>query len=143
MTPSATLTTAPSLREIVLPIDGMNCAGCVRAVETALDSVPGAHGASASLTNMTATVTLDREVAPEALVAAVRKAGYDVPKDEIDLRIDGMTCASCVGRVEAALAKVNLPEYDVSLGWLIMRPFFLPRQAPYFHLREPSRSSWG
>ena len=38
---------------------------------------------------------------------------------------------------------VNLPEYDVSLGWLIMRPFFLPRQAPYFHLREPSRSSWG
>ena len=106
MTPSATLTTAPSLREIVLPIDGMNCAGCVRAAETALDSVPGAHGASASLTNMTATVTLDREVAPEALVAAVRKAGYDVPKDEIDLRIDGMTCASCVGRVEAALAKV-------------------------------------
>ena len=38
---------------------------------------------------------------------------------------------------------LNLPEYDVSLGWLIMRPFFLPRQAPYFHLREPSRSSWG
>ena len=40
-------------------------------------------------------------------------------------------------------AIMNLPEYDVSLGWLIMRPFFLPRQAPYFHLREPSRSSWG
>ena len=40
-------------------------------------------------------------------------------------------------------AEMNLPEYDVSLGWLIMRPFFLPRQAPYFHLREPSRSSWG
>ena len=39
--------------------------------------------------------------------------------------------------------ELNLPEYDVSLGWLIMRPFFLPRQAPYFHLREPSRSSWG
>ena len=41
------------------------------------------------------------------------------------------------------IASLNLPEYDVSLGWLIMRPFFLPRQAPYFHLREPSRSSWG
>ncbi len=38
---------------------------------------------------------------------------------------------------------LNLPGYVVSLGWLIMRPFFLPRQAPYFHLREPSRSSWG
>ena len=39
--------------------------------------------------------------------------------------------------------RMNLPGYDVSLGWLIMRPCFLPRQAPFFHLREPSRSSWG
>ncbi len=39
--------------------------------------------------------------------------------------------------------KMNLPGYDVSLGGLIMRPSFLPRQAPFFHLREPSRNSWG
>jgi phosphotriesterase-related protein len=38
---------------------------------------------------------------------------------------------------------VNLPGSDVSLGWSIMRPFFLPRQAPFFHLPLPSRSSWG
>ncbi len=92
--------------EVVVPIEGMTCAGCVRSVEKALTSVPGAASASASLTNMTATVTLDREVAPDVLADAVRKAGYGVPTDRIVLKIDGMSCASCVGRVEKALAAI-------------------------------------
>lgn len=106
MTGSITAAATPPLKEIVLPIDGMNCAGCIHSVETALESIPGARSASASLASMTATVALDRDVPPDVLVAAVRKAGYDVPKDEIDLKIGGMTCASCVGRVEAALTGV-------------------------------------
>lgn len=96
----------PETHEVVVPIEGMTCAGCVHSVEKALTSVPGATSASASLTNMTATVTLDRDVAPGVLAAAVRKAGYGVPTDEIDLKIEGMSCASCVGRVEKSLAAV-------------------------------------
>ena len=104
---STTLAPPPSeTREIVLPIEGMNCASCISSVEKALTSVPGARSASASLTSMTATVALDRDTAPEALVLAVRRAGYDVPIDKIELKIEGMTCASCVGRVEKALLKV-------------------------------------
>ncbi|PYY68076.1 copper-translocating P-type ATPase, partial [Pseudomonas jessenii] len=41
-----------------------------------------------------------------ALMDAVAKAGYSVPQQSLELSIDGMTCASCVGRVERALAKV-------------------------------------
>jgi Cu+-exporting ATPase len=93
-------------REVVVPIEGMTCAGCVRSVEKALVAVPGARAASASLTNMTATVTLDREVAPKILAEAVRKAGYGVPTDEFVLKVEGTTCASCVGRVEKALLAV-------------------------------------
>ena len=37
---------------------------------------------------------------------AVQQAGYSVPQQSLELSIDGMTCASCVGRVERALAKV-------------------------------------
>jgi Cu+-exporting ATPase len=37
---------------------------------------------------------------------AVQRAGYSVPQQTLELSIDGMTCASCVGRVERALAKV-------------------------------------
>ena len=40
------------------------------------------------------------------LAAAVAKAGYSVPVLDWTLRIEGMTCASCVGRVEKALRKV-------------------------------------
>ena len=40
------------------------------------------------------------------LIEAVEKAGYGVPLQSIELNIEGMTCASCVGRVERALLKV-------------------------------------
>ena len=36
----------------------------------------------------------------------MRKAGYDVALATTTLRIDDMTCASCVARVEKALLKV-------------------------------------
>jgi Cu+-exporting ATPase len=38
----------------------------------------------------------------EPLRAAVEKAGYQVMEAVLRLEIDGMTCASCVGRVEMA-----------------------------------------
>ena len=40
------------------------------------------------------------------LARAIEAAGYAVTRGEITLRIDGMTCASCVGRVERALRGV-------------------------------------
>jgi Cu+-exporting ATPase len=104
---STTLAPPPTrTHEVVVPIEGMTCAGCVHSVEKALTAVPGARSASANLTNMTATVTLDREVAPKVLAEAVKRAGYGVPTDEIVLKIGGMTCASCVSRVEKALLAV-------------------------------------
>lgn len=41
------------------------------------------------------------------LSAAVEEAGYDVPSESVSLSISGMTCASCVIRVEKALKKVS------------------------------------
>lgn len=37
----------------------------------------------------------------------------------------------CIGMV---LPPMNLPGFDVSLGGLMMRLFFLAHQAPFFHL---------
>ena len=45
--------------------------------------------------------------------------------------------------IKSTLERMNLPGFDVSLGRSTMRPFFLPRQAPFFHLPLPSRSSLG
>ena len=40
-------------------------------------------------------------MATETLTGAVERAGYAVPHDGTDLRIEGMTCASCVARASS------------------------------------------
>ncbi|RKR37389.1 heavy metal translocating P-type ATPase [Paraburkholderia sp. BL17N1] len=69
-----------------LAIGGMTCASCAMRVEKALAKVPGVLGASVNLATETATVSLDgAAAAPDALIAAVKKAGYEasliVPPD--------------------------------------------------------------
>ena len=93
------------IRTLVLPVTGMTCASCVGRVERALTRVEGVTAARVNLAAERAEV----EVAgadPGQLVAAVQRAGFDVPVRTVDIVIGGMTCASCVGRVERALAAV-------------------------------------
>ena len=97
---------SPSPRQdLTLPVEGMTCASCVARVERALGKVPGVADATVNLASESATVQGDPLSAP-AIVAALADAGYAVPSVEIDLSIEGMTCASCVGRVERALRRL-------------------------------------
>ena len=95
-----------SVRDIKLPIEGMTCASCVGRVERALAAVPGVASASVNLATDSAAVTLQPGADVDRLIAAVERAGYAVPQASLTLAIDGMTCASCVGRVERALLAV-------------------------------------
>ena len=92
----------------------------------------------------------DDKCVREALKRLIRSTGWEpqtFASAQEFLALPRKLVPSClildVGLPDLNGLELNLPGYDVSLGWLIMRPFFLPRQAPYFHLREPSRSSWG
>ncbi len=90
---------------ITLPVEGMTCASCVGRVERALKALPGVTGAAANLATERVEVTgpaLDRA----QIVRAIEAAGYDVPAPPVELAVEGMTCASCVARVEKALAAV-------------------------------------
>ncbi len=92
-------------QKVVLEVEGMTCASCVGRVERALKAVPGVATAFVNLATERAEVTgaaVDRAL----LVKAVEDAGYDVASRPVDLVIDGMTCASCVARVERALLAV-------------------------------------
>ncbi|MBU9543467.1 heavy metal translocating P-type ATPase [Burkholderia multivorans] len=109
---------------VLIDIDGMTCASCVSRVEKALAKVPGVTRASVNLATERATVEASADVSAARLVEAVEQAGYQAtpiesaravatsePVDHkaahsVELDIDGMTCASCVSRVEKALAKV-------------------------------------
>lgn len=94
-------------REFKVHVEGMTCASCVARVEKALRAVPGVTGASVSIANDSARVTAERSVGLTQVQQAIEKAGYTVAQQEVDLEVEGMTCASCVGRVEKALRKID------------------------------------
>ncbi|WP_175687482.1 heavy metal translocating P-type ATPase [Burkholderia anthina] len=111
-----------ALHTIELSVDGMHCGGCTGRVQRALAAVPGVLEAVVDLDAHAATATVQDTVEPAQLVEAIGAAGYRATVREqgseaagmlhapvaatIELDIDGMTCASCVSRVEKALAKV-------------------------------------
>ncbi|WP_084438657.1 heavy metal translocating P-type ATPase [Shinella sp. HZN7] len=96
-----------------IPIEGMTCASCVGRVEKALKAVPGVADAVVNLATERASITTSVPVDRAKLIGAVEKAGYTVPASfsapaatSREVAIEGMTCASCVGRVEKALKAV-------------------------------------
>ncbi|KPQ13973.1 MAG: copper-translocating P-type ATPase [Rhodobacteraceae bacterium HLUCCO18] len=114
----------PKLGTVSLPVVGMTCASCVGRVEKALSRVEGVGKATVNLATERADVTLVQPVDQASLVRAIEDAGYEVPGRSITLAIDGMTCASCVARVERVLlavpgvasAAVNLATERASLS---------------------------
>lgn len=88
-----------------LPIQGMTCASCAGRVERALRKLPQVSSASVNLANEQARIEAPAGSLPQ-LISAIEGAGYDVPSQPLELSIEGMTCASCVGRIERALNKL-------------------------------------
>ena len=102
---------------ISLPIEGMTCASCVGRVEAALAKVEGVDTVSVNLATERADIRLAGPVDRMALIQAVEKVGYEVPAGVTELAIEGMTCASCVGRVEKALKAIpSVTEATVNLA---------------------------
>ncbi len=121
------------LAQAQIEVEGMTCASCVRRVERSLAKVSGVADVAVNLATERATVSFDGATASrDDLTAAVEKAGYKVGRvvmptapapvaaprlaaapspathaQELSLPIEGMTCASCVRRVERSLAKVD------------------------------------
>ena len=129
-------------KQVTLPVTGMTCASCVRRIEKALGQVDGVQEATVNLATEQARVTYDPDAANlQQLKTAVEKAGYGVRELPVEVQhpmtspaavsaapaspsnggeallpIEGMTCASCVRRVEKALTKVpGVREASVNL----------------------------
>ncbi len=103
---TAALTESSHQTNWAFPVGGMTCASCVARVEKALAAVPGVGEASVNLATEVASITADSKVSFELLRSAVENAGYSVTERSVRLNIQGMTCASCVARVEKALKKL-------------------------------------
>ncbi|WPB87716.1 heavy metal translocating P-type ATPase [Sediminicoccus rosea] len=125
-TPGIPLPTAA----LSLPIEGMTCASCVRRVEQAIAAVPGVAAVSVNLATERADLRFNGTPDLAAVLGAVRQAGYGVGTETTDLAIQGMTCASCVGRVERALREVpGVTDAAVNLATQRARVSHLPHVA--------------
>ncbi|MCR4379162.1 MAG: heavy metal translocating P-type ATPase [Rhodospirillales bacterium] len=109
---------APQSVRITLPVEGMTCASCSARIERQLVKLDGVASASVNLAGETADVSFDpAKLDPAAIKSAIVAAGYSVPERTIELAIEGMTCASCVARVEKAIGQVaGVSAVTVNLG---------------------------
>ena len=91
---------------IELPITGMTCAACARRLEGRLNQLPGVH-AAVNFATERARIRYDAASADmPALLDRIRKTGYDVAGRDVELAVDGMTCAACATRIEKALNRL-------------------------------------
>ncbi len=96
------------MTRVTLPIQGMSCASCALRIEEAARKVGGVRSASVNFAAEELQVEFDPSPPPTALkdvVRAVGEIGYRVPLRRVVLPIRGMSCASCVARIEQVLAE--------------------------------------
>lgn len=112
---------------LAIRVQGMTCASCVSRVERALRQVPGVTDATVNLATEQAHATLSDDTDPNAVLEAIRQAGYEPVSEEAQLTVSGMSCASCVSRVERQLARVpGVLSASVNLATGEARVHYLP-----------------
>ncbi|MDO8485012.1 MAG: heavy metal translocating P-type ATPase [Candidatus Limnocylindrales bacterium] len=126
----------PAAAGVRFPVEGMTCASCVNRIERYLRKVDGVVEANVNLATEAAFVRFDpTRVDLDDLRSAVEAAGYEARIEQAELSgaaatqaveiafrareggltgprtlalgIEGMTCASCVNRIERYLRKVD------------------------------------
>lgn len=115
------------LPTVEIPIRGMSCASCVARIEKGLSSLQGVAQAKVNLASERALVTYEpQRIHLEQIVGKIAQLGYEPAIERVSLKIQGMSCAACVKRVERALkaltgvvdAQVNLASERAVVSFL-------------------------
>ncbi|WP_368344632.1 copper-translocating P-type ATPase [Pelagovum sp. HNIBRBA483] len=102
-------------QNISLSVEGMSCASCVGRVDKGLHEVTGLSDIAVNLASESARFKADSPETVSAAVARLAALGYPAREEKVILSIESMSCASCVGRVDKAIAA--LPGvFDVSVN---------------------------
>ncbi|MBI4384943.1 MAG: copper-translocating P-type ATPase [Nitrospinae bacterium] len=98
-------TTHPSeFRQMAFPVKGMSCASCAARIEKKVGELEGVREASVNFGAESASVAFDPSLLKPADIAqTIEKLGFQVPRTKKNFPVQGMSCASCVPRVEKKL----------------------------------------
>jgi len=88
-------------------ITGMTCTTCAATIEKGLAETPGVEQANVSFASEKASIEYDpSKVDLTKIKDTISQIGYGVATKKSIFPVGGMTCASCVARVEEALSSV-------------------------------------
>ncbi|MFD3190813.1 heavy metal translocating P-type ATPase [Sedimentitalea sp. HM32M-2] len=112
--------------QLRMTLQGMSCAGCASRVDKALRALDGVRTVAVNPATDTALLTFAGTPDVAAAVAAVEKAGYPARLRTLRMQVTGMSCASCVGRLERTFrampgvtaAQVNLAAESAEVTYL-------------------------
>ncbi len=92
------------LKKVELPVTGISCASCVAKIEKGLSKMSGITDAKVNFATEKATITFNpSRIHIGDFVATIKDLGYEAGLERVTLPIHGMSCASCVKKVEDAL----------------------------------------
>ncbi|GAB0180194.1 copper-transporting ATPase 2 [Grus japonensis] len=128
---------SPSSQEhtVAVNVVGMTCQSCVQSIEGRISKVKGIVSIKVSLEQNNAVIKyLQSEISPEQICQEIQDMGFDANIAEerlttatvnlsclreavVKLRVEGMTCQSCVTNIEGKIRKLHgVAKIKVSLG---------------------------
>ena len=123
----------PGLAHLAVGVEGMSCASCAKRIEETLENLDGVDAASVNFGAGRAHLTIDpARFEPQKAREAIQAIGYDLTAERTTLAIEGMTCASCVAKVERAIkALPGVTEAEVNFAtnqaWVAYLPGLVER----------------
>ncbi|NWU14589.1 ATP7B ATPase, partial [Cephalopterus ornatus] len=122
-------------RTVTVNIVGMSCQSCVQAIEGRISKVKGIVSIRVSHEQSNAVIKyLQLEISPDQICLEIQDMGFDATVAEeklttatvnlsslkeavVKLRVEGMTCQSCVTNIEGKIRKLHgVAKIKVSLG---------------------------
>jgi Cu+-exporting ATPase len=131
------------LERVDLPITGMSCASCAAKIEKGLSSVEGVSKAAVNFAAEKATVVFHpSQTDLSRLIEKVKDLGYGAKVEKVTLPVQGMTCASCVNKVEKALRSLK-GVVSVSVNFATERASveYIPEEVTITNLKRAVRDA--
>jgi len=105
-------------RKLEVGIQGMTCASCVSTIEENLKKEEGINSVAVNLATERGAVTYDPDkVTVDQILKNIKDSGYTPVIEKVSLPIEGMSCASCVEKIEKSVKLLpGMVNFSVNLA---------------------------
>lgn len=93
-------------QSLFIEVQEMSCASCTNRVEKALKSLEGIEEAKVNLATHKANIFWSGRLDSNAMIEKLKAVGHPIRVETLTLNIEGMSCASCISKIEKRLLSV-------------------------------------